>query len=73
MQNIMFPLYEASLQSFYLARITHMNDNVPMETRIRKILAHMTGLGTIRKKFFTHIVVLFLSLRGCINFLNMAR
>lgn len=44
-----------------------------METRIQNLLAHMTGLGTIRKKFFTHIVLLFLSLRGRINFLNMAR
>ena len=73
MQKIIFPYYEAKVPHFYLASITHIGDGGLMETRIQTLLAHIQGLSTIRKTFFTHIVMLFLSLRGRFNFLNMAR
>jgi hypothetical protein len=44
-----------------------------MKTRIRKILARMDGISFVRKKFLTHIFVLFMSVLGRVNFLNMAR
>ncbi len=44
-----------------------------METRIQQLLAKMSGLHTCRKIFLTHVFVLFVSLRGRLNFLNMAR
>jgi hypothetical protein len=44
-----------------------------MKTRIFNILEHMNGMCHVRKKFLTHIFVVFISLRGRINFLNMAR
>ncbi len=45
----------------------------PMKTRIGKILARMDGISCVRKKFLTHIFVLFMSVPGRMNFLNMAR
>lgn len=44
-----------------------------MKTRIEKMLARMTGLTGVRKNFLTHLFVLFISLPGRVNFLNMAR
>ncbi|MCP4372363.1 MAG: transposase [Deltaproteobacteria bacterium] len=44
-----------------------------MKTRLLNILADMNGLSHVRKNFLAHIFVLFISLRGRINFLNMAR
>ena len=72
-QKILCPLYEAKYQHFYLASITSVDENGFMETRIQTLLAHIHGLSNVRTTFFTHIVMLFLSLRSRINFLNMAR
>lgn len=44
-----------------------------LETRIHQLFAKMGGLGTCRRSFLTHVFVLFISLRGRINFMNMAR
>jgi hypothetical protein len=44
-----------------------------METIITDILNKMNGLSRIRKKFLIHIFVLFLSIRGRLNFMNMSR
>lgn len=73
MQKILFPLYEAKFQHFYLANITRSDGHAVMEAHIQTLLAPIKGLSNIRKKFFTQSVILFLSLRGRINFLNMAR
>ena len=73
MQKILFLLYEGLWQHFFLAIMPSGDEHGRMETRIQTLLAHIQGLSTIRKTFFTHIVMLFLSLRGRFNFLNMAR
>jgi len=44
-----------------------------MKTRILNILARIDGLPWVRKKFLAHIFVLFMSVPGRLNFLNMAR
>lgn len=44
-----------------------------MKTRIVNLFAQMDGITTVREKFLCHIFVLFLSMRGRLNFLNMAR
>ncbi len=44
-----------------------------METCILNILTHMDRINLVRKKFMTHIFVLFISLPRRLNFLNMAR
>ena len=44
-----------------------------MKTRIVNILARMGGIKNVRKKFLTHIFLLFTSLPGRLNFSNMAR
>lgn len=44
-----------------------------METIITDILNKMDGLSRIRKKFLIHVFVLFLSIRGRLNFMNMSR
>ncbi len=44
-----------------------------METIITDILNKTDGLSRIRKKFLIHIFVLFLSIRGRLNFMNMSR
>ena len=44
-----------------------------MKTRIGNILARMDGISYVRKKFLVHIFVLFISVPGRVNFLNMAR
>ena len=44
-----------------------------MKTRLLNILARMNGINLARQKFLLHIFVLFISLPGRINFLNMAR
>lgn len=43
-----------------------------MEKYLKTLLATM-GLSHVRTKFLTHVFVLFLSLRGRLNFTNMAR
>lgn len=44
-----------------------------MQTRIAQLLRTLDGVNHVRQKFFTHIFLLFLSVRGRLNFLNMAR
>ncbi|MCP4932651.1 MAG: transposase [bacterium] len=44
-----------------------------METRIRQFLEKLGGLSNARTRFLVHVLVLFVSLRGRVNFLNMAR
>jgi len=44
-----------------------------METIITDILNKINGLSRIRKNFLLHIFVLFLSIRGRLNFMNMSR
>ncbi len=44
-----------------------------MKTRIGQLLRTLNGVNYVRQKFFTHIFVLFLGVRGRLNFLNMAR
>lgn len=44
-----------------------------METRIQSLLEKMGGLKQCRKTFLVHVLVLFVSLRGRLTFLNMAR
>lgn len=44
-----------------------------METIIADILNKISGLSGIRKKFLIHIFILFLSVRGRMNFMNMSR
>jgi len=44
-----------------------------METRIQHLLAKMGGLNKCRKAFLVHVLVLFVSLRGRLTFLNMGR
>lgn len=44
-----------------------------METLVTDILNKINGLSRIRKKFLVHIFVLFLSIRGRLNFMNMSR
>ena len=43
-----------------------------MET-IAIILNRMPGVTKVRKKFLVHVFILFLSIRGRINFMNMSR
>ena len=72
-QKILFTGYEAIVQHFSLAITMHVDDDGTMETYLQHILQDMTTLTNVRKKFLTHIFILFLSVRGRINFLNMAR
>ncbi len=58
---------------FSVARTLSSGRYGPMKTRIVTILQHMNGIGHVRKKFLEHIFVLFVSMRGRIHFLNMAR
>ena len=44
-----------------------------METRIQHLLEKMGGLKKCRKTFIVHVLVLFVSLRGRLTFLNMER
>lgn len=44
-----------------------------MQATIEKIFARMDGLSGVRKKFLAHIFVLFISIPGRVNFLNMGR
>lgn len=44
-----------------------------MKTRIVNLLAQLEGMTPVRQKFLAHIFVLFLSMRGRLNFANMAR
>ena len=57
------PPLRGKMSTFFLARITSDEEHGVMETRIQTLLAHIQGLNTLRKQFFTHIVILFLSLK----------
>ena len=73
MPKILFLLDKAQWHDFFLAHIMHHHKHCGMDTRIQTLLAHIPDLGKVRTQFFLHIVTLFLSLPGRINFLNMAR
>jgi hypothetical protein len=44
-----------------------------LESTIAAILRPMNGLNKSRRDFFTHTIILFLSIQSRLNFLNLAR
>ena len=72
MQKIVFPLYQTNCVHFFLARNCSASPTGLMEKYLNSLLAKM-GLSHVRTKFLTHVFVLFLSMRGRLNFTNMAR
>ena len=72
MQKMVSPLTREIVPIFFLRRQGFLGPDGLMEKYLKPLLA-MLGLSHVRTKFLTHVFVLFLSMRGRLNFANMAR